>query len=147
MIKSNSKEVKEAVKKYIMDNFKDILSDYLDKNGKAYNNELSILETVNTNNYKEVCTAIYHIFKAEKLNNDCMYKAGKATKQDMFIEWCSGLCSAINTNYYYNVCAVDLLGEWLHETEQEKSKFSEDAAAKMITLIIYRELTQQTKIF
>lgn len=145
MIRSTSKEVKEAVKAYIMDHFKDALCNYLDQNGKAYTNDLQVLEAVNTSDYKEVCTAIFEIFKAEKLAHDLRYKAGRISRQDIFIEWCSGLCSAIDTSYYYNVSALDLLGNWLHQNEYEKSQFSECEAERKISCIIYREIMQQVR--
>lgn len=145
MIRSTSKEVKEAVKTYIMDHFEDALCNYLDKNGKVHSNDLQMLETVNINNYKEVCTAIFEIFKAEKITKDQRYKAGRISMQDLFIDWCYGLCSAIDTSYCYNVSALDLLGNWLHQNEYEKSQYSESEAEIKISSIIYREIMQQVR--
>ena len=61
---------------------------------------------------------------------------------ETFRDWAQGLPSAFNTCYYYNVSAVDLLADWLEETEAEKSKYSESEAEEMITRLIYRELTK-----
>ena len=147
MRRSTTKEVKEIIKNYIMSNFEDIKGDYINKDGKAYSADLEIMETVNSANYREVCNAILTIFKAEKLTHDNRYKAGRISKQDLFIEWCSGLCSAIDTSYYYNVCAVDLLGNWLDQTEAEKNKFSESEAEYRISSLIYRELLAHATAF
>lgn len=59
---------------------------------------------------------------------------------EMFKDWAQGLPTAFNTSYYYNVSAVDLLADWLEETDKEKEKFEESAAEEKITWLIYREL-------
>ncbi len=53
----------------------------------------------------------------------------------------------IDTSYYYNICAVDWLGEWLDQTEAEKSKFSEHEAEIRISNLIYRELMAHATAF
>lgn len=59
---------------------------------------------------------------------------------ETFKDWAQGLPTAFNTSYYYNVSAVDLLANWLEETDKEKEKFEESAAEEKITWLIYREL-------
>lgn len=136
MRKTNSKEVKEIIKKYIMEHF----SYYMDDNRGHFSGDLEQINGANVENYAEVCNSILTIFGAEKLKYDNRFKANLASRYDMFIDWCSGLCSAIDTSYYYNVSAVDLLGEWLEETEIEKAKFDESKAEEMITRLLWREL-------
>lgn len=59
---------------------------------------------------------------------------------ETFKDWAQGLPSAFNTLYYYNVSAVDMLADWLDETDSEKAKFEESAAEEKITWLLYREL-------
>lgn len=61
---------------------------------------------------------------------------------ETFRDWAQGLPTALNTCYYYNVSAVNLLADWLEETDSEKEKYSECQAEEMITRLIYRELTK-----
>ena len=51
-----------------------------------------------------------------------------------------GLCNMVDSSYYYNVSAVDLLAEWLEETEEEKKRFTEEQAEEKITYLLYCEL-------
>lgn len=136
MRKTNGKEVKEVIKNYIMEHFKD----YMDDNRGHFSGDLEHLNNTDTNNYTEVCNAILTVFWAEKLKYDNRFRAELSSRYDMFIDWCSGLCSALDTDYYYNVSAVDLLGGWLDETESEKAKFDESKAEGMITRLLWREL-------
>lgn len=116
MRKTNSKEAKAIIKNYIMEHF----NYYMDDNRGQFSEDLERINDTNTDNYAEVCNSILTIFWAEKLKHDNRFKAGRASRYDLFEDWCSGLCSALDTDYYYNVSAVDLLGEWLEETESEK---------------------------
>ena len=86
--------------------------------------------------------AVLDVFYQEKVKHDKAYNAGRVSKYTLFEEWVSGLCSALPSDYYYNVSAVDLLGGWLDQTDDEKSKYSEDQAERMITKLLYRELTK-----
>lgn len=63
-----------------------------------------------------------------------------SSRFSMFREWMQGLPSAFNAMYFYNVSAVDLLADWLEETENEKSKYSESEATERITRMLFREL-------
>lgn len=122
-LRTNSKKVKDTIKNYIMENYNYICCDY---------------DLQETDNYKTVCNEILNIFKSEYIHNNNRHK----NRFELFFEWCSGLCNAIDTSYFYNVCAVDLLGGWLEETEEEKIRYSEAEAEKMITYLIFKELTK-----
>lgn len=65
--------------------------------------------------------------------------------QECFIDWCAGLPSIIDTCYYYNRSAVDDLGKLLEETEQEKAKYSETQAERMLSALIYREIMKEVR--
>ncbi len=136
MRKSNSKEVKAIVKNYIMSHFEY----YMACERGYFSGDLERINFVNVEDYTEVCNSILTIFWAEKLKHDNRFNAGRASRYDLFVDWVSGLCSAIDSDYYYNVSAVDLLGEWLDETESEKARFDESQAEEMITKLLWREL-------
>lgn len=57
-----------------------------------------------------------------------------------FADWCAGLPSVLDTLYFYNRSAVDDLGAILEETEQEKTRYTEQQAEQLLTSLIYREL-------
>ena len=117
MLRSNSKKVIEKVRSYITDG---IDPDYF---GLAEEPD-----------FPETCKLILQACEDEKFYN--RIRSGL----DTFRDWAQGLPSAFNTMYYYNVSALDLLADWLEETESEKAKYSESEAEEMITRLIYREL-------
>lgn len=53
----------------------------------------------------------------------------------------------VDSSYYCNVSAIDLLADWLEETEEEKKRFTEDQAEEKITYLLYRELKSGCKFF
>ena len=126
MLKSNSKEVKKAVRKYIMDAFNPC--DYAELSG------------VDRENFSEVSTAILATFYEEK-KHDYSFKSGRCSLFDLFRDWCSGLAQIIGGCWYYNENPVDLVGDWMQETEEEKNRFSVSDAERMIDYLIFRELT------
>lgn len=117
MLRSNSKKVIEKVRSYITDG---IDPDYF---GLA-----------EAPDFPETCKLILQACEDEKFYN--RIRSGL----DTFRDWAKGLPSAFNTMYYYNVPALDLLADWLEESESEKAKYSESQAEEMITRLIYREL-------
>lgn len=59
----------------------------------------------------------------------------------MLEDWFCGLPSVLDTAHYiYHANAVDMLGEWLEETESEKARFSESEAERMINRLLIREI-------
>ena len=137
MLRTNEKKLNNKVKNYIIENFKDFQLE----NATYQYDHLHTLESVDSNNYTEVCNAINCVFFCEMLENDKRWNAGRLSREDAFINWCQGLPAAINCDYYLH-SAVDLLGEWLEETEEEKKKYSERQAETRITQILYRELNR-----
>ena len=119
MLRSNSKAVVEKIHQYIVD---EIDPDYF---GLA-----------EAPDFPETCKLILQACEDEKFYN--RIRSGL----DTFRDWAQGLPTALNTCYYYNVSAVNLLADWLEETESEKEKYSESEAEEMITRLIYRELTK-----
>ena len=59
---------------------------------------------------------------------------------EVFRDWAQGLALGNLFCYYYNRSAVDDLGAILEETEEEKSRYSEQEAEEMLTRLIFREM-------
>ena len=119
MLRSNSKAVVAKIHQYIVD---EIDPDYF---GLA-----------EAPDFPTACKLILTACENEK-----QYSRSRSGL-DTFRDWAQGLPTALNTCYYYNVSAVNLLADWLEETDIEKSKYSESQAEEMITRLIYRELTK-----
>lgn len=83
--------------------------------------------------WEEVAAFIRQTFRDEK-----RYQIGN--QQELFIDWCQGLPSALDTCYYYNRSVVDDLAVILEETEEEKARYTEEEAEYMLSHLIYREL-------
>jgi hypothetical protein len=139
MIKSNSKQAKQAIRNYIVEHF----------DGTNYSPDFDYIAQAQADNtagrltidiFSMVAHAIAATFYSEKCRYDNRYKAGKISRFDLFADWCSGLPSILDTCYYYNRSAVDDLAGILQETEAEKAKFSESEAEKRLTWLIYREI-------
>lgn len=125
-LRTNSKQVRSAVMDYIRDVKDYLISDY------------EIMET-DLKNDDLICWVIYDIFRQEKLDHDLQFKRGKLSEYAAFEEWASGLAMGGLFAYYY-LPAVDLVGKFLQETEEEKARFSETEAEKLLTRLIYREI-------
>lgn len=119
MLRSNSKKVIEKIREYIIANI-----------------DHEYFELKSDPTFPAACKLILTACEEEKRYNRS--RSGFET----FKDWAQGLPSALNTNYYYNVSAVELLGAWLEESESEKAKYSEREAEEMITRLLYRELTK-----
>lgn len=121
MLRSNSKAVSEKVKAWILEN--------VDFSG--YDEWANL----NTNDYNAVCKALLETCEKEK------FYSSYPRKYDMLVDWFCGLPSVLDTAYYiYHCNAVNLLGEWLEETESEKARFSESDAENMINRLLIREI-------
>lgn len=119
MLRTNSKKAIENIRAYIMEGF----------NGDNYG-----IETPET--FSEVARLIYNDFAETYLYG---YNRNR-NRQEVFVEWCAGLPSIIDTCYYYNRSAVEDLGNILEETEEERNRFTESEAEEMLSRLIYREI-------
>lgn len=124
MLRTNCKKAIENIKAYVMDHF----------NGENYD-----IKTPAT--FKETATIIYNTFADEYL-----YEYNRRrNEQEVFTEWCAGLPSIIDTCYYYNRPAVEDLGNILEETAEERAKYTEEDAERVLTYLIYREIKKAVK--
>ena len=124
MLRTNSKKAIENIRAYITNGF----------NGDNYG-----IETPET--FSEVARLIYNAFTEEHLYG---YNRTR-NRQEVFVEWCAGLPSIIDTCYYYNRSAVEDLGNILEETEEERNRFTESEAEEMLSRLIYREICKGCK--
>lgn len=119
MLRTNSKKAIENIRAYIVKGF----------DGTNYG-----IETPET--FEEVATIIYNTFADEYLHE---YNR-RRNEQEVFVEWCAGLPSIIDTCYYYNRSAVTDLGDILEETEEERNRYTEAQAEETLSRLIYREI-------
>lgn len=123
MLKSNSKQARENITSYIVDNFTP--ENYTDNAPTEY---------------KEIAAFILDTFRAEKYNSPEDFRYYHGNEYAAFADWCAGLPSVLDTCYYYNRSAVDDLAAILEETDAEKQRFTEPEAENRLTALIYREI-------
>ena len=128
MLKTNSKQARENIRNYIIENFD--ASNYTETPPQTW---------------PEIARFILITFEKEKYYSIEYMRAARMTYQDVFIDWCAGLPSVLHTSYYYLYSAVDVLGGLLEQTEKEKSKYSEAAAEMLLSKLIYQELLRGAK--
>lgn len=121
MLKTNSKKAVQNIRNYIMDNF------------NFENYEETGLKEPTT--WEEISAFIWDCFVVEKGKE--IYRSGF---QNVFIDWCRGLPSVLDTCYYYNRSAIDDLGAILEETPEEKERFTQSVAEEMLSKLIFKEL-------
>ena len=120
MLKTNSKQVKENLKKYIIENF-----------------DCSGYNVVEPTEYGDICKCILDIMDSEKSHNEDYYP----TKYDKFKSWAQGLPSVFDTCYYYDRSGKNDVMDILEQTEEQAKKYTEEQACELLTKLIYRELT------
>ena len=117
MLKTNTKAVKMKVIAYIMQNTN---SDQLEEGATQ----------------AQVFDYIAKTFINAEYNTPWQRKANL---QEAFSWWVSGLPFNF-ADYHYNICAVDLVGDWLEQTKEERNKYSEDQAEKLADYLIFKAL-------
>lgn len=126
MLRTNCKQVKEALKAYIVDNY----------DGENYEAGTPEAEAQTFEEKARVILADVKRVKGYEVKRSNRY-----TWQDAFCDWCAGLPSLLDCSYHYNVSAVDLLGDMLDETEDERNRYTEQEAEEMLDKLLYRELS------
>lgn len=122
MLKTNSRQAKENIKNYILNHF-----DFSSYRGcEGYEEEPTT--------YKDICKCIYNTMHIEKRYNN--------SKNDFetFKDWCQGLPTIIDTDYYYNRSAINDLGDILEQTAEQRNKYTEQQAEETLTRLLYREI-------
>lgn len=133
MLKTYSKEAVQNIKNYVCDHV-----DFTGYDQYAYIEkfEEDVKHGKQIDLFSVYAYAVYYCFYDEKVK----YDKRNMSIQDLFIEWCQGLPSVLDTCYYYNRSAVDDLASILEQNEQEKSKFTEFQAEERLTYLIFREI-------
>lgn len=130
MLKTNSRQAKENIKNYILENF----------NPCDFEQYAHLADTMD---YKKACKVIFDVFNAEK---QPIGSYAQMTEAERFFDWCAGLPSILDTCYWYNRSATEDLGNILEETEAEKEKYSDSDACKLLTSLIYREIKKNMEV-
>lgn len=134
MLKTNSKTVNEKLKNIILSTYENDL-EYYTWDGKEAKKD-----------YAGICSDILTAFFEEKVKYDNRYKAGRISKQDLFLDWMQGLPSAFSFACdIFLSSSNDIVAGLLEQTETEKSKYDEEASEKLIVWLLYRELTKHAK--
>ena len=120
MLKTNSKQAKQNIREYILNHC----------TFESYGKEAP--ETI-----EEASTYLMECFTVEKSGD---WYLRNYTEQERFIDWLQGLPSVFDSCYYYNRPAVDDLGNILEETPEERERFTEEEAERMLSQLIYREV-------
>lgn len=121
MLRTNSKQARENIRQYIIENFTP--ENYTDEEITGFEN---------------IAKFILDVFKSEYYN--CDYITRRYTQAEAFKDWCSGLPSVLDTCYYYNRSAVEDVKSILEETDAEANNYTEQQAEELLTSLIYREL-------
>jgi len=108
MKRTTSKEVKTAIRKYILDRID--LSGYdLDQNSMSANEQIK---------------TVHDIFCSEM-----KWAITRYGEENAFVDWLRGLPSAIAIHFYY--CDERaLLKEWMQQTDYESEQYKDDAVDK-----------------
>lgn len=149
MLKTNSKEVRKAVEDKIIEDTLDYVMEsfqYIKENptNNGYTKDVQDLivsvynefQTISDKKEKEMKSLCKQLIIAK-----CKAEKGEFNAK-AFEEWCSGLPSIINCDYYVACKAKRLVQLWLDETDEEMNKYSESQAGKLITSLMYREITR-----
>ena len=140
MLKTNAKEVKARIMAVIREDRDYIVTNYSGcELVKKYEPLNVTLEDDNA-----LCSCIRDIFQAEKYYSNEYARKHFLGFFELFEEWASGLALGGLFDYYYNVSAVDLLGNILEQTATERAKYTEAEAEKLLTKLIYREVSDRS---
>ena len=122
MLRTNSKQACENVRMYIIQHCNLEDNSYID--------------------FDEVCYSILsqatRELKGWNHGTDISYKE--------FEYWCQGLPAILDTTYYLSR-ARDVLGDILEEAPEEKVKYKESDAERVLTTLIYRELCKGSEAY
>ena len=129
MLKINSKEVMVKIQEYIIENF--CPDDYTSDPPQEFG---------------EIAKFILQTFRSEKYSLKEDFRFYHNSEALAFEDWAAGLPGLLNTaDYYCTNSAVDILGDILEETEQEKAKYTEKSSEKLLTRLIYIGLIMEEK--
>lgn len=138
MLKTNSKKVINKINNYIIDSINFEYFPELKEGANLEEIKSAILKefiTIKLKNFN--CGDAFTVL--ERFYNNNIYEA--------FKDWVQGLPSSFDTLYYYNTSAIDLVGDWLEQTEEERNRYNEQEAEELASRLIFRELTKKIDIY
>lgn len=124
MLKTNCKKVREKVREYIRANYE----------GENYDDA-----PATDSEFGAVCSFIWACYYDE------VGQYNRGNIQEDFCEWLCGLPSVLTLPHIYRDSAVDMVGEWLEETESEKARFNEMQACHLINYLVFSEVSKNAK--
>ena len=124
MLRTNSKIVRERVRSYILENSEDI-RECMDFDGVAHDH----------------ADDVFKYIWQDYMENAGNYISRGVSYQEDFAQYGSGLPWHI-FDYYYNVEAVELVGDILDETEEERARFCERDAERLMSYLIFKECSR-----
>ena len=124
-LKTTNKEARLAIRQYILDHF--------DPCGYDFTGPCS---------FPNVARFILSVHAKEKAYSPEYQSRKGYTNEQVFIDWCQGLPSILDTCYYYNRSAVADLGDILQQSERERAQYTEEQAERLLTHLIYQELVK-----
>ena len=128
MLKTNSKAVKQKIRAYIIEHFN---AYYYPDNKDYIDQELK--------DEKAIFCYIVKTIKKEKSHD--IKRNYNFLSYEIFKDYCQGLPSVLNCDYYVKP-AVNLLGDILEQTNEERNKYNEEQAEELMTRLLYRELVE-----
>lgn len=126
MLKTNSKKARENIRAYIM---------------SRHSCEEYAATPADFTQFEAVAAAIYADF--DRVTNTPINR--RTSLQDRFCDYAAGLPAIIDTCYYYNRSARADLCEILEETPEESERYTEAAAEKLLSYLIYREIERSAR--
>lgn len=136
MLRTNSKKARINTDDYIM-----TIAEGIEENSKYY-----LCFDYDTKNIDDVCKCIwYQYFIPEYVQYNKQFEAGRISLFELFEDWARGLpCEGLFDYYnYYNPDPVEIVGDILEETPEERAKFSQDQAADRLTMMIYNRIIKR----
>ncbi len=128
MLKTTTKQARENIRAYIVRGFNPY---------EAFDGDASA--------FGDVARFVWRCFMTEKVGSEAQFYRSGMSLQALFEDWAAGLPSVLDTCYYYNRSAVDDLGAILEESEEEKARYTEEQAERMLTYLIFREITREVR--
>lgn len=129
MLRTNSKQVKEAIRAYIMQEAVDVDNGYI-----AFNDLKTAAEAIKAD--------VMRVMSGDYRNR--AHNLPGWSERD-FTEWAHGLPGLLDLPFIYKrPAAVDLLGDILQETPSERARYTETQADEMLCRLIFRELDKAT---
>lgn len=128
MLKSNCKIVRDRIRAFIL---------------SAENVEEFAPEGTPNETYNDKARAIYADFMRWYNGYPINHTNRAQNLQEAFHDWTGGLPAILDPEYRYRICAIDMLGDILEETPAERAKYTECEAEKMLSYLIFREISRE----